>query len=154
MLEINQKILEQCYQHGLEAYPEEACGLISGSKENEGHLSEVHRMKNVMDEYHAKDPQLYPRTNKNAYTIDPREQMKLERCLKKEGKRVKIIYHSHPDVGAYFSETDHADALWNGDPRYPGISYLICGISKEALDGAILVTFNSTTGTFDITKIQ
>ena len=50
--------------------------------------------------------------------IDPREQMILERSLKKEGKEIKVIYHSHPDVGAYFSEKDKEGAMWNGKRRW------------------------------------
>ena len=59
-----------------------------------------------MNELHEEDPEQYPRTARDGYMIDPREQMILERSLKKEGKEIKVIYHSHPDVGAYFSEKD------------------------------------------------
>ena len=53
------------------------------------------------------------------------------------------------DVGAYFSEKDTEDALWNGHPRYPGVFYLVCGILKGKQDGAILAEFNQEAKGFD-----
>ena len=84
MIPFDPQILEQCYALGIASYPEEACGMISGKVSNVYHLSQVHSMKNVMNDYHEKDPEMYPRTNRNAYMIDPLEQLKLERDLKKK----------------------------------------------------------------------
>ena len=153
MIPISREILEQCYIYGIAAYPEEACGMISG-KMDEDQLEKIHPMKNVMDHYHAQDPEMYPRTNRNAYMIEPIEQVKLERALKKQQRHIKIIFHSHPDVGAYFSDKDKADALWNGEPRQPGIHYLVCGIKNKKRDGAILASYNLDTKDFDITRID
>ena len=154
MIPFNPQILEQCYALGKAVYPEEACGLISGKVEKDFHLNQVHSMKNVMDEYHKKNPQLYPRTNRNGYMIDPLQQIKLERALKKQLSQIKIIFHTHPDVGAYFSDKDKEDALWNGEPRHPDFQYLVCGIKKGRPDGAILVKFNLKTKNFDVTRID
>ncbi|MBF0280696.1 MAG: Mov34/MPN/PAD-1 family protein [SAR324 cluster bacterium] len=153
MIAISREILDQCYSYGIEAYPEEACGMISGKIEDD-QLEEVHPMKNLMDQYHAQDPELYPRNNRNAYMIEPIEQVKLERGLKKRQRRIKIIFHSHPDVGAYFSDKDKSDALWNGEPRQPNIQYLVCGIKNKQRDGAILATYSSEKKDFDVTRID
>jgi proteasome lid subunit RPN8/RPN11 len=153
MIEIPLDLLEACYVEGINAYPEEACGMLSGRKDDPLHLNAIHPMKNLMNEYHAQDPVSYPRTNRNAYMIDPREQMKLERSLKKQGDRVKVIYHSHPDVGAYFSEKDQADALWNGEPRHPDVCFLVCGITNKKPVGSILVNYNKETQSFDVTEL-
>ncbi len=154
MVKISSEILNQCYAHGIEAYPEEACGMISGKIEEADQVDEVHPMKNLMDQYHAQDPKMFPRTNRNAYMIDPREHMKLERALKKRQCRIKIIYHSHPDVGTYFSEKDKADALWGEEPRYPDMYYLVCGIKNKKPDSAILVSYNPKTKDFEITHLD
>ncbi|MGK5091059.1 PLP-dependent transferase [Deltaproteobacteria bacterium TL4] len=153
MFSIPQELLDQCFQHGIETYPEEACGVISGNRADPSHLEQVHPMRNVMDEYHAMNPQQYLRTNRNAYLLNPLEQMKLERSLKKQEKSLKIIYHTHPDVGAYFSEQDQADALWNGAPRFPGVSYLVCGITQGKPEGAVLVHFNPESNSFDLHEL-
>ncbi len=154
MIPFNPHILKKCYKLGCAAYPEEACGMISGKVDIDNHLDQVHSMKNVMNDYHAENPDLYPRTNRNAYMIDPLQQIKLERDLKKQQCRVKIIFHTHPDVGAYFSDKDKEDALWNGEPRHPDLHYLVCGIKNGNRDGAVLVMFNLKTKNFDITRID
>ena len=150
---IPEKILHECHAHGVEAYPEETCGFILGNRDDPDSLETVLPMRNIMNELHEEDPEQYPRTARDGYMIDPREQMKLERSLKKEGKEIKVIYHSHPDVGAYFSEKDKEDALWNGKARYPGITFLVCATTNGKPDGAILADFNENTEDFEITTI-
>ncbi|MEC9068730.1 MAG: PLP-dependent transferase [SAR324 cluster bacterium] len=152
-MRIPEQILAECHAHGVEAYPEESCGFIVGNLDDAESLETVHPMRNIMNELHEKDPEQYPRTGRDGYMIDPREHMKLERSLKKEGKQIKVIYHSHPDVGAYFSEKDKEDALWNGNARYPGITFLVCATNQGKAGDAILVDFNTTESDFDITKI-
>lgn len=152
-MRIPEQILAECHAHGVEAYPEESCGFIVGNLDDAESLETVHPMRNIMNELHEKDPEQYPRTGRDGYMIDPREHMKLERSLKKEGKQIKVIYHSHPDVGAYFSEKDKEDALWNGNARYPGITFLVCATNQGKAGDAILADFNTTESDFDITKI-
>jgi len=150
---IPENILAQCHMHGVEAYPEETCGFIVGNREDQDSLETVLPMRNIMNELHEEDPEQYPRTARDGYMIDPREQMILERSLRKEGKEIKVIYHSHPDVGAYFSEKDKEDAMWNGKARYPGVTFLVCATTKGKPDGAILADFNENSGDFDITPV-
>jgi len=150
---IPENILSQCHKYGVDAYPEEACGFIVGNRENPDSLETVLPMRNIMNEMHLKYPEQYDRTAQDGFMIEPREQMILERSLKKDGKEIKIIFHSHPDVGAYFSEKDKKDAMWNGKARYPGITFLVCGTTKGKPDGAILARFNESSGDFDITPV-
>ena len=152
-MEIPEEILAECHAHGVDAYPEETCGFITGNRDDPNSLETVWPMRNIMNELHEKDPAQYPRTARDGYIIDPLEQLKLERSLKKEGKEIKVIYHSHPDVGAYFSEKDKEDALWNGKARYPGVKFLVCGTTGGKPDGAIIADFNQGSGDFDITPV-
>ncbi len=152
-MEIPEEILAECHAHGVDAYPEETCGFITGNRDDPNSLEAVWPMRNIMNELHEKDPAQYPRTARDGYVIDPLEQLKLERSLKKEGKEIKVIYHSHPDVGAYFSEKDKEDALWNGKARYPGVKFLVCGTTRGKPDGAIIADFNQGSGDFDITPV-
>ena len=153
-MEIPVDILEKCHAEGVAAYPEEACGFISGTSSDPDLLDAVWPMRNIMNDLHEKDPKLNPRTARDGYLIDPLEQLKLERLLKKKGKEIKVIYHSHPDVGAYFSEKDKEDALWNGKARYPGVKFLVCGTTKGKPDGAIIAEFNQDSSDFDIIPIN
>ena len=152
-MEIPENILAECHAHGVDAYPEETCGFITGNRDDPDSLETVWPMRNIMNELHDKDPAQYPRTARDGYVIDPLEQLKLERSLKKEGKEIKVIYHSHPDVGAYFSEKDKEDALWNGKARYPGVKFLVCGTTRGKPDGEIIADFNQDSGDFDITPV-
>jgi proteasome lid subunit RPN8/RPN11 len=41
-----------------------------------------------------------------------------------------VIYHSHVDAGAYFSETDRRNAMVDGTPAYPTATYVVVGVSQ------------------------
>ncbi len=48
---------------------------------------------------------------------------------------MRILYHSHLDVGAYFSETDAAAATMGGDkPSYDGLFYLVTSVRQGVVD--------------------
>jgi len=153
-MKIEHFILEQCYAHGIDTYPKEACGLISGPIDQEELLLKVHRISNVMDEYHALNPKQYPRTNSDGYMIDPEEYIKLEDRLTQQDQKIKVVYHTHVNTNARFSKIDKKLALWNGEPSYPDIYYLVCGINNRQPAGAILAVFNPTTKDFDIVQIK
>ncbi len=153
-MEIPEDILAKCHSHGVKEYPEEACGFIIGASGDPDSLETVLPMRNIMNELHENDAVLYPRTARDGYLIDPLEQLKLERLLKKKGKEIKVIYHSHPDVGAYFSEIDKEDALWNGKARYPGVKFLVCGTTRGKPDGELVVEFNQDSNDFEITQVN
>ena len=81
-MKIPDNIIQQCYDHGLECYPEEACGFISGPEGENPESFSVHPMENIINRLHQEDPENHPRTAKDGYMIDPLEQLKLERQLK------------------------------------------------------------------------
>jgi proteasome lid subunit RPN8/RPN11 len=41
---------------------------------------------------------------------------------------VAVIYHSHIDAGAYFSETDRRQAVIGGQPAYPAAVYVVTSV--------------------------
>jgi proteasome lid subunit RPN8/RPN11 len=45
---------------------------------------------------------------------------------------VAVIYHSHVDAGAYFSETDRRQALVGGEPAYPNAVYVVTSVVAGA----------------------
>ena len=146
-LTIPQHLLQQCFAHGAGTYPEEGCGLLSGPAEGDA-VDGYHPIANILNQMHAEDPQRYPRTGVDGYFMDPREMMRLERELAKQGRRVKVIFHTHVDVGAYFSAEDKTRALWAGEPLLPGMVYLVCGVKQRQPDGAILAWFDDAAKDF------
>lgn len=105
-------------------YPEETCGCVFGSDET----LEVVPMRNVQNDLHRDDPERFPRDARTAYYLDPAELLSLLREKGAAGIPLRAIYHSHPDRGAYFSETDSAVASPFGEPSYPGVVYLVLSV--------------------------
>src|SRR5258705_12978581 len=93
------------------------------------------RCRNAQNELHARDPQRYPRDARTAYYIDPKDLLRIG-DLERDGFDVDVIYHSHIDAGAYFSETDRRQALFGGLPAYPAALYVVTSgvtCSEDAL---------------------
>ena len=154
MINIPDALLRKCYEHGGETYPDEACGVLSGSIDQEGDLTGFHPIENTLEKLHAEDPERYPRTPREGYVLDAGAYMKLEKQLSGEGKKIKVIYHTHVDVGAYFSQEDKTQATWGDEPLFPGILYLVCGVKDKKPDGAILAVFNPETREFDEHRVD
>ena len=115
--------LEAIRRQAVEEYPEESCGVILVR----GDERRLLRCRNVQNELHTRDPLRHPRNARTAYHIDPHDLLRIGR-LESEGFGVAVIYHSHVDAGAYFSETDRRQALIDGEPSYPGTTYLVTSV--------------------------
>jgi proteasome lid subunit RPN8/RPN11 len=83
--------------------------------------------RNVQNDLHARDPRRHPRDARTAYYIDPADLLKIGR-MEGEGFTVAVIYHSHIDAGAYFSETDKRNALMGDEPCYPTATYVVTSV--------------------------
>jgi proteasome lid subunit RPN8/RPN11 len=116
------------------AYPKEGCGLIlrgpSGLR--------IRPMRNAYDELRARDPKRYPRTARTAYELDAKEWLRVSLGADRAGEQIVCIYHSHVDVGAYFSDEDRAMAAPDGRPLIPGVSYLVVAVNGGKAQGARL----------------
>jgi [CysO sulfur-carrier protein]-S-L-cysteine hydrolase len=109
-----------------EADPErEVCGFVV----RRGGALEVVPVPNVADRAHADDPARYPRTSRTSYLMDPRAQLRVHASLEDGGGELVAVWHSHVEVGAYFSDKDRADALVDGRPLLPGVEYLVVGVA-------------------------
>ncbi len=102
----------------------EVCGFVV---RRDGALHVV-PVENVADRYHAVDPAGFPRTSREAYLMDPKAQLRIQRELEAWGGEIVAVWHSHVEVGAYFSEKDRADALVDGVQAVPGAEYLVLGV--------------------------
>jgi proteasome lid subunit RPN8/RPN11 len=118
-------------RQAVEEYPHESCGVLIAR----GGERRLVPCRNVQDELHARDPQRHPRDARTAYYIDPRDLLKIGR-LEEDGFRVAVIYHSHVDAGAYFSETDRRQALVGGEPAYPDAVYVVTSVVSGAVAAA------------------
>jgi len=108
-----------------EAEPDrEVCGFLV----RRGGALHVERIPNAADRYHAVDPARFPRTSRDSYLMDAKEQLRIHRELEAWGGEIAAVWHSHVEVGAYFSAKDHADAVVEGQPAVPGAEYLVIGV--------------------------
>ncbi len=115
--------LHAIHRHAVEEYPEESCGLILVR----GPARRLERCRNIQNALHAQDPERHPRDARTAYYIDPHDLLRIGR-LEGDGFSVAVIYHSHADAGAYFSETDRRQALMGDEPAYPDAMYLVTSV--------------------------
>ena len=121
--EVLARIMAHC-----EADPErEVCGLVV-RRGATGALDTV-SIPNAADRYHAADPERFPRTSRDSYLMDPRVQLRCLEELDRTGGEVVAVWHSHVEVGAYFSAKDRADAVVDGVQQMPGAEYLVFAVS-------------------------
>ena len=113
----------------VEEYPFESCGVIL----SRGPERQLLRCRNAQNELHARDPVRHPRDARTAYYIDPKDLLRIG-DLERQGFDVAVIYHSHVDAGAYFSETDRRQAVVAGEPAYPGAVYVVTSVVRGVVD--------------------
>lgn len=113
---------------------EEACGYLTGPEADGLLVDQAVAMPNLANKYHALDPETYPRKGNQYFLLDARKfQLAIEGG--KSGHRpVKVLWHSHLDVGAYFSETDAAAANMGGDEPANPLAYLVTSVRKGVVD--------------------
>ena len=150
---ISEDLLREMYRHAEETYPSECCGMLLGPK-GSADPTELRRMKNAYDEFHARDPEQFPRTSKTAYFMDPEELLAVQKIQRERALEIKVIYHSHVEVGAYFSEEDKRVATYAGEPVMPGVAYAVisCRKGKDGKgksDAAALFIWDPATREFE-----
>ena len=131
-------------QQAAAEYPNECCGVIL----RRGAERRIVACRNVQDQMHARDPITFPRTARNAYYMDPIDALRLNRLVD-EGFEFAVIYHSHPNAGAYFSETDRGQALIRGEPAYPGAAYVVVSVIGREVKSLAAYRFSHASGAFE-----
>jgi proteasome lid subunit RPN8/RPN11 len=123
----------------VEEYPFESCGVIVARADDRRLL----RCRNAQNELHARDPARYPRDARTAYYIDPKDLLRIG-DLERQGFGVTVIYHSHVEAGAYFSETDRRQALVGGEPAYPDAVYVVTSVLGGKVDAVAAFRWDAT----------
>ena len=119
MIRIEEQPWRQMVEHARSTYPNECCGVMLGS----------------VDDGQKRVAVAMPMDNASAgsqsarYELRPEDLLKADREARNRGMDLVGIYHSHPDCGAYFSETD----LKNSCPWY---SFVVLSIQKGEFDHA------------------
>ncbi len=135
MPKLTDETLRTIGKHVESTYPNEGCGVVLAHAD--GSL-EVRPLTNAYNRYHALDAARYPRTNRTAYLFEPKEWLKVMNALDEKGDVLACVFHSHADVGAYFSQEDQNQAMADGEPLLPGVPYLVVAVNQgKAVEGRL-----------------
>ena len=133
---------------------EESCGLLLGPSAEPLLVDAIVPMENRANKLHKLDPETYPRTGRMYFDIDP---LKFERTVREgegSGRPVKVLYHSHLDVGAYFSETDAQAATMGGDAPSYDLAYLVTSVRAGVVDDRKLFVWDPERKSFIEAPLQ
>jgi proteasome lid subunit RPN8/RPN11 len=110
MLRLNKTDYEKIIDHAKKCLPEEACGLIAGTKD--GDVKEIQKVYLLTNIDH---------TNEH-FSMDPKEQLAAVKDMRANGLTPLGNWHSHPESPARPSEEDKRLAY---DPT---VNYLILSL--------------------------
>ncbi|MBR58183.1 MAG: hypothetical protein CMH54_09195 [Myxococcales bacterium] len=129
-------VLRDIEAQGAAEYPSEACGVLV--EDADGIVAVP--FENMQDKLHAIDPERFTRTSRTAYNLNS---LKLERI--RSERNVCVIYHSHVECDAYFSDEDQAGAVTpdTSEPVIPGVDYLVISIYDRKAREANLYRYSS-----------
>jgi proteasome lid subunit RPN8/RPN11 len=105
---------DKMYEYALSERPNEACGLVAGSDDEDGtrHIEKVYLLTNI------------DHTNEH-FTIDPKEQLRAIKDMRANNLKPLGNWHSHPESPSRPSEEDKRLA---NDSK---ASYLILSLMEE-----------------------
>ena len=155
-LVLTRSVLDKVNEEARLAYgrDEESCGFLVGPAASGRRVDGVVPMVNRANALHRLDPETYPRTGRTYFDIDS---MKFEREIRKgerEGRPVKVLYHSHLDVGAYFSPTDAEVAkMGQGAPPWD-LAYLVTSVREGRVDDRKLFVWNPDARDFVESRLE
>ena len=145
-LRLERAALEAILAHARATHPEECCGAVVEASGRDV----VRHFTNVQGRLHREDPAANPRDAETAYTPDPKELFAALRDGEAPGARLKVFYHSHTRVGAYFSGEDRARAMFGDEPSYPEVTYLVVSDSRTRGEAR---AFRWSDGTHDFVEV-
>jgi len=115
-------------------FPREACALVF--RADAGLTLEL--VENLADDFHAADPEAFPRSATTSFVLDARVIARSER----DGRRLVAIVHSHPDGTVAFSGEDRrlASTPDRRFPLYPEVFHVVLGAAAGRI-GALATYF-------------
>jgi proteasome lid subunit RPN8/RPN11 len=155
-LKVPRSVIERVDEEARRAYTrdEESCGFLVGPAADARQIDGIVPMVNRANALHRLDPEAYPRTGRTYFDIDS---MKFEAAIQRgdaEGRPVKVLYHSHLDVGAYFSATDAEVAKMGQDEPPWEIAYLVTSVRGGVVDDRKLFVWDAASRAFVESRLE
>jgi adenylyltransferase/sulfurtransferase len=130
--------------HARSTYPAECCGFLFQEADGGFRFAAV---ANVAGS--AQGQATSARSQRDGYVMDSKEQLRALDENDQRGGALYAIVHSHPDVGAYFSNEDKHMALGDGDePLWPGVRYIVVSVRQGVVDAVRLYTWDAAARDF------
>lgn len=144
-LEVPRDILEEVYNQARRQFPHECCGWLAGDKHGVG-VNMVRPCVNMQTE--GGHPFVPDRTAETAYLFGAKDLLELNYSFDSDTP-ARVIYHSHPNGRAYFSEIDRRVAIspWGDGPAFP-VQQLVVGINSLRVVDAALFAWSEDEGDF------
>lgn len=138
-------ILEQVFREARRAFPAECCGWLTGPS-GDRMVTGLRACTNAQAD--GDHPTAAARTAETAYVIAGDDLLAFNRGFRSP-EPPRIIYHSHPNGRAYFSDTDQqvATSPWGDGPAYE-VQQLVVGIDAERVVEAALFAWSDEAGKF------
>ena len=145
-------LLEEVYREARRAYPAECCGWLAGPRDSH-RATRLRSCENAQDQ--GEHPTQAQREANTAYVIAGADLLALNRELDGD-EPAKVIYHSHYNGRAYFSETDHqvATSPWGDGPMYP-VQQLVVGLTDSTVvEAALFAWSESAEGFVEVARFE
>ena len=152
-LRITRDVLADIEAHALECYPSESCGFVSGPATDPGLLDASTRETNEADKFHKLDPVRFPRTSRMYFKINELRAARAFDEAEKAGRPIKVIYHSHCDAGAYFSQEDAATFAAEGALTWP-CAFIVVSVVRNVVMERRLWVHVPGTGEFRESELE
>ncbi|MDT4894811.1 MAG: putative rane protein PagO [Pseudonocardiales bacterium] len=130
--------LELIYEAARRAYPAECCGFVRRGG--------VRQCRNVIEELVAAGLIDLTRDQRSGFAFASEDLLELAASIDTTDP-VVLVYHSHPDAGAYFSEADQRYAVVDGIPVYP-VDHLVVDARADHVGGARRFSFDDRAGRY------
>jgi proteasome lid subunit RPN8/RPN11 len=143
-IKLDKEIVDGIYDHALKEYPDECCGIVTGNDA----VRTLHRCVNIQNRLHAEDPGRFPRDARTAYVIDRAEFDSIVSASRKKGEDVLVLYHSHCDHDAYFSDEDVAAQTVFGEPEFPDAIHMVVSVINRQIRGVKFFVWDTEKKTF------
>lgn len=130
--------LQTMYADAMARYPEEACGFC--------HAERVHLSVNQLADEARRAHSPSRRTAVTGFAFETSDLLALARSFD-EDDPARLIYHSHPDAGAYLSQEDQSFAVLDRQPAFP-VLHLVIDVTAEGVRGSRLFDFDSAAGRY------
>jgi len=145
MTGLPEAVLREIAAHARSTYPAECCGIVMSDRDGAPTFVPIANIAGTAEALGTSR-----RTGRDGYVMDPKALLSALSGAEEAGGSLRVIVHSHPDVGAYFSKEDRDMALGGGDfPLWPGVDYLVVSCRAGGVDDAKLYSWNENRADFD-----